>query len=117
MLTGKPHSVQNCTLTNQTSSSVEVKCHPGYDGGLPQVFVLELYTPYSSTPVHNLTKNEYPKFYLSDLQPDVIFKIVVSAVNSKGRSQPIVLEDFSFKDPEKRTGMKKFPMIHLVLSL
>ena len=81
-----------------------MKCNPGYDGGLPQVFVLEVLTPYSSSPVYNLTAKEYPVFHLSDLQSDVIFKIQVSAVNSKGRSQAVVLEEFSFKDPEKRTG-------------
>ena len=105
MFTGKPQSVQNCTLTNETSSSVEVKCHPGYNGGLPQVFILEVYTPYSSSPICNLTEKEYPIFYLSNLQPDVILKICVSAVNSKGRSQAVVLEELRFKNPEKRTGI------------
>lgn len=81
-----------------------MKCFPGYDGGLPQVFTLEVYSPYSSIPVLNVTEKEYPIFRLSNLQPDVIFKILVSSVNSKGRSPAVVLEEFSFKDPEKRTG-------------
>ncbi|XP_065206080.1 synaptogenesis protein syg-2-like isoform X2 [Planococcus citri] len=101
---GKPQSVQNCTLSNQTNSSVEVKCSPGYDGGLPQVFTLEVYTPFSALPVYNLTEKEWPNFRLSNLQADVTFKILVSAVNSKGRSPPVILEEFSFKDPEKRTA-------------
>ncbi len=104
MVSGKPQSVQNCTLSNQTDSSVEVKCSPGYDGGLPQVFTLEIYAPTSSLPIYNVTEKEQPIFRISNLQPDVIFRILVAAVNSKGRSQPVVLEEFSFKDPEKRTG-------------
>lgn len=40
--TGLPSSVRNCTFSNQTHHSVEIQCVPGYDGGLPQFFVLEL---------------------------------------------------------------------------
>lgn len=39
---GLPSTVKNCTINNQTQHSVEVQCIAGYDGGLPQVFVLEL---------------------------------------------------------------------------
>lgn len=68
------------------------------------MFTLEVYTPFSALPVYNLTEKEWPNFRLSNLQADVTFKILVSAVNSKGRSPPVILEEFSFKDPEKRTG-------------
>lgn len=39
---GLPSSVRNCSYSNQTHHSVEIQCIPGYDGGLPQFFVLEL---------------------------------------------------------------------------
>lgn len=39
---GLPAVVKNCTYSNQTQASVEIQCIPGYDGGLPQYFVLEL---------------------------------------------------------------------------
>lgn len=41
-LAGLPAAVKNCTYTNQTQISVEIHCYPGFDGGLPQYFVLEL---------------------------------------------------------------------------
>ncbi|CAH2104104.1 unnamed protein product [Euphydryas editha] len=41
---GKPHAPRNCTLWNQTSDSVEVSCVAGFDGGLPQHFLLEVYS-------------------------------------------------------------------------
>lgn len=106
LITAKPQSVQNCTLSNnQTDSSVEIKCSAGYDGGLPQLFILEVYTPFSTTePVYNVTALDVPTFRLEGLEPDVIFRIALYAVNSKGRSLPVILEEFSFKDPEKRTG-------------
>lgn len=101
---GKPFPVRNCSLSNQTSSSVEVACVPGFDGGLPQHFVLELYTSTSAVPRYNITALE-PHFLLIDLEPDVTFRIVVFAVNAKGRSAGISTEEVLFTDAEKRTGL------------
>ncbi|KAJ9597409.1 hypothetical protein L9F63_011730, partial [Diploptera punctata] len=100
---GKPFPVRNCTLSNQTSNSVEVSCQPGFDGGLPQYFLLELYSADSGVPRYNLTSSEHPTFFLANLEPDVTFRIAVFAVNSKGRSAGIVLEEVTFRDAEKRT--------------
>lgn len=38
---GLPTSVINCDWSN-SSAKVDVNCHPGYDGGLRQKFVLEM---------------------------------------------------------------------------
>lgn len=102
---GKPFPVKNCSLWNQTSSSVEISCLPGFDGGLPQRFLLELYTATSGSPRYNMTATE-PRFLLTDLEPDVTFRMVVFAVNAKGRSHGVVLEEVTFRDAEKRTGKK-----------
>ncbi|XP_060524523.1 nephrin [Cylas formicarius] len=101
---GKPFPLKNCTLTNQTSNSVEVFCLQGFDGGLPQHFILELYTINSNTPRFNITSVSEPYFFLENLEPDVTFRIVVFAVNSKGRSNGVVLEELTFRDAEKRTA-------------
>ncbi|XP_054258720.1 nephrin-like [Macrosteles quadrilineatus] len=100
---GKPFAVRNCSLSNQTASSVEVSCFAGFDGGLPQTFLLELYSGDSAVPRYNIS-SDTPYFLLADLEPDVLFRVVVFAVNSKGRSPGIVLEELTFRDPEKRTG-------------
>lgn len=101
--TGKPFPARNCTLSNLTSNSVEISCQAGFDGGLPQVFLLELYTSDSAVPRYNITSDS-PNFYLTDLEPDILFRVVIYAFNSKGRSQGVFIEDFTFRDPEKRTG-------------
>lgn len=101
---GKPHHLRNCSLWNQTSSSVEISCVPGFDGGLPQYFLLELYKSSSAIPFYNRTNHNEPRFYLTDLEPDVTFRIVVFAVNAKGRSKGEILEEVTFKDAEKRTA-------------
>lgn len=39
---GLPAPVRNCTISNQTQHSLDILCLAGYDGGLPQIFLLEL---------------------------------------------------------------------------
>jgi len=40
--TGRPFPLQNCSVTNQSVDSLQVDCLEGFDGGLPQGFMLEL---------------------------------------------------------------------------
>ncbi|RZF35952.1 hypothetical protein LSTR_LSTR016580 [Laodelphax striatellus] len=101
-IAGKPFPVRNCTLSNQTMNSVEVSCVAGFDGGLPQHFLLELYSVESALRRYNVTADA-PYFLLLDLEPDIVFRIVIYAVNSKGRSQGVYLEEITFSDAEKRT--------------
>ncbi|KAJ2953944.1 hypothetical protein O0L34_g1581 [Tuta absoluta] len=133
---GKPHAPRNCTLWNQTSDSVEVTCVAGFDGGLPQKFLLEVYSDlvevtcvagfdgglpqkfllevYSGNakvPRVNLSSDE-PTWTVRGLEWDVRFRLVAVAVNSKGRSSPARLADVLFRDPEKRTGSHKTPDLH-----
>lgn len=103
LIAGKPFPVRNCTLTNLTSNSAEVSCLAGFDGGLPQHFFLELYTENGAVPRYNITASD-AYFFLDNLEPDVTFRMVVYAVNAKGRSQGVVLEEVTFRDAEKRTG-------------
>ncbi|KAJ0182176.1 hypothetical protein K1T71_002898 [Dendrolimus kikuchii] len=100
---GKPHAPRNCTLWNQTADSVEVSCVAGFDGGLPQRFLLEVYTEDGTSPRVNLTSEE-PSWTVRGLEWEVRFRLVAVAVNSKGRSAPATLDDLLFRDPEKRTG-------------
>ncbi|XP_063992013.1 hemicentin-1-like [Diachasmimorpha longicaudata] len=122
---GKPFPVRNCTLANQTYTSVEVKCVPGYDGGLPQKFILEVYHgdfDFLETlePRWNVT-SEDAFFALSGLEAsvDAGVHVAVYAVNAKGRSLPVVLSEVTFRDAEKRTGqdagMVLSPLIGIIV--
>lgn len=44
LLIGKPDPVTNCTVFNQTHDGFQIDCVEGFDGGLPQQFILEAYT-------------------------------------------------------------------------
>ena len=60
----------------------------------------------SMRPLYNVTAKDEPIFILSGLQAsvDAGVHVAVYAVNAKGRSQPIVLGEVTFRDAEKRTG-------------
>ncbi|KAF9406464.1 hypothetical protein HW555_013173 [Spodoptera exigua] len=105
---GKPHAPRNCTLWNQTAESVEVSCVAGFDGGLPQRFLLEVYSD-SAVPRVNLSSDE-PSWTVRGLEWDVRHRLVAVAFNSKGRSAPARLDDVLFRDPEKRTGWWLSPL-------
>lgn len=113
----KPSPLSNCTLrtaTNHSSDILEVECKAGYDGGLPQRFILEAYDPYTMRMRLNLSSvnTDTPVFRieLSELLPPngdglpPTLRIVVYAQNGKGRSEKSVLEDITLNDAEKRTG-------------
>jgi hypothetical protein len=41
--TGKPDALTNCTILNQTFHVLQIVCNAGFNGGLPQYFVVEVY--------------------------------------------------------------------------
>lgn len=41
--TGKPDPLSNCSILNQTFDVFQVVCSEGFDGGLPQEFIAEIY--------------------------------------------------------------------------
>ncbi|XP_068896436.1 protein turtle homolog A-like isoform X3 [Tenebrio molitor] len=112
----KPSPLTNCTLrtaTNHSSDVLEVECRAGYDGGLPQRFILEAYDAYTMRLRLNLSNpdTDMPVFRLDlgDMLPPTgdgfppSLRIVVYAQNDKGRSDKLVLEDIMLNDAEKRT--------------
>ncbi|XP_060522405.1 synaptogenesis protein syg-2-like isoform X2 [Cylas formicarius] len=122
----KPSSLSNCTLrgaNNQSADTVEVQCKAGYDGGVPQQFVLEAYEAHSMRLRINQTilDSENPVFHLDlgELLPSPpSLRIVVYAVNAKGKSEKLVLDDIMLNDAEKRTdgnsGMNLVPLAGLL---
>lgn len=116
-VSARPSPLSNCTLrttSNHSSDILEVECKAGYDGGLPQRFILEAYDPYTMRMRLNLSSvnTDTPVFRieLSELLPPngdglpPTLRIVVYAQNGKGRSEKSVLEDITLNDAEKRTG-------------
>jgi hypothetical protein len=85
-----------------------VECVPGYDGGLPQRFVLEVYEARTMRLRLNLTSDAAPAFRVAELQPgsSTLLRMVLYAANPKGRGELTVLDDIALWDAEKRTGSR-----------
>ncbi|XP_042911582.1 cell adhesion molecule 1 [Parasteatoda tepidariorum] len=84
-----PSPVEDCIVSNETLNSAIVSCDPGYDGGLPQKFNLELYN--SQGLVASDIEKTTPEFDLIDLPSGMSFIAVVFATNELGRSNAVAL--------------------------
>uniref|UniRef100_A0A453Z0K3 Ig-like domain-containing protein n=1 Tax=Anopheles gambiae TaxID=7165 RepID=A0A453Z0K3_ANOGA len=102
VLADLPSPVSNCSLPNRTQQFAEIQCTPGYDGGLPQVFVLELVSKRTGTRRFNFSNKNEPFFVLDRLEKlsalmtleNNSLSCVVYAINQKGRSTPVLIQDF-----------------------
>ena len=77
-------------ITNHTLSTVEVSCVPGFDGGLDQHFVIDVYETVNNSQVliaSNWTDD--PTLYVWGLEPESNYIISVKAVNDRGESSPV----------------------------
>ncbi|CAD7090616.1 unnamed protein product, partial [Hermetia illucens] len=114
---------------NIVYSAIELECVAGYDGGLPQYFVLEAYDSRSKKLRLNMTST-YPdiplfRIDLTELTPSDSYMdspptlhLIAYSVNQKGRSEPIILEDIAINEAEKRTdgaiGLSILPLAALL---
>ncbi|XP_055904253.1 uncharacterized protein LOC129940050 [Eupeodes corollae] len=113
---GRPDQVHNCTLTNISMVSLTVKCTDGFNGGLPQSFMLEMREPHSNEIRANIT-SPVPKFSVSALTPGSVYLLSVYAFNSKGRSDPTNMNAAMLRMPEKQlTSEREKPHTALLLS-
>ncbi|XP_042222543.1 nephrin-like isoform X2 [Homarus americanus] len=87
---GPPDALKNCTVLNQSTDAVQVSCEEGFDGGLPQSFVMEVYETEGRKLKSNVT-SKTPFFTVRGLPSGLSLTIRIYAANSKGRSEPSVL--------------------------
>ncbi|XP_058796760.1 hemicentin-1-like isoform X2 [Phymastichus coffea] len=126
IVAGKPYPLQNCSAVQSTGSyayrmSQEdfkttdardvdwliVRCSEGFDGGLPITsFELEVYSDENVYHVNTIYINHTdkvstntlgPMFEVPGLEPGRNYKMLLYAVNAKGRSDPVVLEPVTLK--------------------
>nr|XP_016944652.1 neural cell adhesion molecule 1 [Drosophila suzukii] len=102
VLAALPNAVSNCTVFNRTELSVDIQCVPGYDGGLPQIFVLEMFSTRTGITRFNLSNAEEALFSLENLdtltsmmvQENNSLRLRIYSYNQKGRSSAYLLPDF-----------------------
>ncbi|CAH0728186.1 unnamed protein product, partial [Brenthis ino] len=103
---GRPTALQNCTVMNQSGegNSLQVDCMEGFDGGLPQIFFLEVLELPSVTVRANITSNFTPTFDVLGLDRGLSYILNLYAANAKGRSEVVTLYTIAVRSPDKYTG-------------
>ena len=96
---GRPDPVHNCTVVNQTYSTLHVVCLRGFDGGLPQGFTMEVRESNTQYMVANTTNTRSPAFTVTGLQAGKRYSIMISSGNAKGRSEPVRISAFTSSAP------------------
>ncbi|XP_017150580.1 uncharacterized protein LOC108160840 isoform X5 [Drosophila miranda] len=101
---GEPDPLLNCTVLNQTSTGFQIECIEGFDGGLQQDFIMEVYVN-GTTRNPKVSRPNRPYFEVSGLVPGMGYNVFLIAQNSKGRSNATILQVYTLKDPEKQTDL------------
>lgn len=83
-------NVSSDVVLASNSDSLVVFCHAGFDGGLPQTFLLEVRRNGVDL-VANQSVASRPHFKVDGLAPDTAFTLDVYSMNAKGRSMPVRL--------------------------
>ncbi|CAH2061829.1 unnamed protein product, partial [Iphiclides podalirius] len=99
----KPSSVRNCEITNVTYDSLVINCSPGHDGGVRQMFVLEVVDKATGALLRNITADE-PRFDVPGLSSSGVLSLAVRSYNSKGSSEAFTLVCNLLQYPERRTA-------------
>lgn len=84
-----------------------IKCQPGFNGGLKQIFFLEIYDVIEQRLYLNITSVENPVFLLTELKPNTKFNLNIYAANVKGRSSSVVHLNFHTFQPQISNAKKQ----------
>ncbi|CAG9793226.1 unnamed protein product [Diatraea saccharalis] len=118
----RPSPPRNCTadrILRNNEAYLSVRCIAGYDGGLSQHFTLDALGESARVLVNSSAGNQDLVVWLNmswaeldSLAEDEV--VAVTARNSKGSSEPVLLRDLVFRDAAKRTenttrATTKFP--------
>lgn len=111
----KPFPPANCTLSNVTVAGfLRIECAEGFDGGLPQWFLLQMVELPGLQVRHNVTIRKGPPVFELAWAPatGVMYQARVFAVNTKGLSEAVVIEDALLSGISPVTG----PVVSQALS-
>ncbi|XP_048486123.1 hemicentin-2 [Plutella xylostella] len=119
----RPSPPRNCTVSagndsnwiedayprEEVGDTLVVRCVVGYDGGLPQLVVLEALDSRSGVVKFNVTANEtdgVAQFLVPAMalwSSGSTLRLTVHSTNDKGSSDKITLHALAYQDPEPRT--------------
>ena len=85
---GRPDPVKNCTTSNVNNSAFQINCSPGFNGGLPQNFTIEVIENETLDAVVFRASDTAPVFSVTNLKDSTDYRVYVIPVNMKGPGQP-----------------------------
>ncbi|XP_023339623.1 nephrin [Eurytemora carolleeae] len=94
---GIPDPPTQCKILNQSVSWMDISCNPAWDGGLDQVFHLEVYNSSPFTLIRNISNTGAPAFTVKRLEPAQHLTMTIYSSNAKGRSSVIEIESSTSK--------------------
>ncbi|RWS07261.1 sidestep protein-like protein [Dinothrombium tinctorium] len=103
-----PESVHNCTVKNQSLNSLHLVCEPGDNGGLRQIFFLEVYNSNLQELQLNITSADVPEFLIRGLAANTKFTLNVYAANAKGRSASLSLTTTTLRVQQKQVNLYRY---------
>ncbi|XP_049877569.1 nephrin-like [Pectinophora gossypiella] len=115
---GRPSALQNCSIVNHSSIGLLVDCAEGFDGGLPQVFFMEVLELPSLLVRGNVSSNHTPTFEVYGLDRGSSYALNLYAANAKGRSEGVTLYTVALRSPDKYIGTTTpLPLSPMLVSL
>ncbi|CAG0881461.1 unnamed protein product [Darwinula stevensoni] len=119
-----PDPPQNCTLMNSSPDSLEVDCDVGFDGGLPQQFLLVVHDEETGELLNNLSSPKEPVFRIQGLEGGRGLRLSIFSFNDKGRSPTVSLSATIPSMAAKRTtgqglvrGIPLAPVLAILLGV
>ena len=101
-----PSPPTDCMVLNQTTDHLHVECKPGFDGGLQQVFLLDVVDVLNNVILANVSSPR-PLFTITGLNPGRDLKLVIYSQNRNGKSPTVTLEGFTTKVAQLQIGKMK----------
>ncbi|XP_037073101.1 sialoadhesin-like [Pollicipes pollicipes] len=99
-----PDPPASCEVSDRSSSGLRVRCRPGFDGGLPQTFRLEVRGA-DDLRLHSNVSSASPRLGASDLVSDQEYRLSVFALNRRGSSRASTLVARTLVgEPDSGTG-------------
>jgi len=107
LMTGPPNPVHDCYVTNVTMTTLLVECAPGDNGGLRQIFHLQVYNIGKQLLHSNLTSFEMPVFQIDNLPAATDLTLNIFASNAKGRSDSLTINTATAPLPQRHARKGK----------
>jgi len=86
-----PDTVGNCRVQNVGMTQLEVSCQAGADGGLKQIFLLEVINRETGLVLSNQT-SDIPVFTVTGVEPGEVLNMSIASYNSVGYSDKVYIQ-------------------------